>query len=292
MARENGAVLVTGASSGIGRATALYLDRNGFQVFAGIRKQADADSLRKEASESLTPVTIDVAEAESIADAKTQIEGKAGAQGLAGLVNNAGIGHGGPIEHMDMDNFRSVIDVNLTGQVAVTKAFLPLIRQGDRPGRIVFITSIGGRVAYPFMSPYHASKFGLEGAADSLRRELRPWGIKVVVIEPGSIDTRIWEKAGESIGEVREQMSPQAREQYGEAMEGFGAATRDTAERGIHPDKVAKVIRRALTSRFPNTRYRVGMDARGAFVASRLLGDRLFDRLVARVMKQPRRAPS
>jgi NAD(P)-dependent dehydrogenase (short-subunit alcohol dehydrogenase family) len=292
MARERGAVLVTGASSGIGRATALYLDRKGFQVFAGIRKKADADSLKAEASEKLTPVTIDVAKDRSIANAKTQIQRKAGKQGLVGLVNNAGIGHGGPIEHMKMADFRNVIDVNLSGQVAVTQAFIPLLRKGDTPGRVVFITSIGGRVAYPFMSPYHASKFGLEGVADSLRRELRPWKMKVIVIEPGSIDTRIWEKGGEAAAETRAQLSRQAEKDYGAALEGFAGQLRESAERGIKPERVARVVRKALTRTYPDTRYRVGMDARGAFVASRLLGDRLFDRVVARVMKQPRDAPS
>jgi len=291
MAREKGAVLVTGASTGIGRATALELDRKGFQVFAGVRKKKDADSLRAEGSKNLTPVTIDVAKDASIARAKSQIQRKVGRKGLHGLVNNAGIGHGGPVEYMAMEDFRRVIDVNLNGQVATTQAFLPLLRKGERPGRIVFIASIGGRVAYPFMSPYHAAKFGLEGFADSLRRELRPWKLKVVVIEPGSIATEIWRKGGEAADEVRERMPKQAVKQYGEALDGFGAATADTAERGIPPEKVAVVIRRALSRPFPDTRYRVGIDARMSFVASRLLGDRLFDRLVGRVMKQPRKLP-
>jgi NAD(P)-dependent dehydrogenase (short-subunit alcohol dehydrogenase family) len=292
MAREKGAVLVTGASTGIGRATALELDRKGFQVFAGVRKKKDADSLKAEGSKNLTPVTIDVAKDASIARAKTQIQRKVGRKGLAGLVNNAGIGHGGPVEYMDMAAFRQVIDVNLNGQVAVSKAFLPLLRKGEEPGRIVFITSIGGRVAYPFMSPYNASKFALEGFADSLRREIRPWKMKVIVIEPGSIATEIWRKADEATDEVLKKMPKQAQKQYGEALGGFAALTTETAERGIPPSKVATVIRKALTRPYPDTRYRVGMDARMSFVMSRVLGNRLFDRLVARLMKQPKNPPS
>ena len=292
MAREKGAVLVTGASTGIGRATALELDRAGFQVFAGVRKKQDADSLKKEGSENLTPVTLDVAKAASITRAKNQIQRKVGAKGLAGLVNNAGIGHGGPVEYMNMDAFKQVIDVNLTAQVAMSKAFIPLLRKGDTPGRIVFITSIGGRVAYPFMSPYHSAKFGLEGFADSLRRELRPWKMKVIVIEPGSIATEIWRKAGETQEELRDSLPRGAQKQYGKALDGFGAGLEDSARRGIPPKRVARVIRKALTRTYPDTRYRVGMDARMSFVMSRLLGDRLFDRVVARIMGQPKNPAS
>lgn len=291
MAPPQGAILVTGASSGIGRAIALELDSKEFQVYAGVRKKDDADSLREEASELLTPVKIDVAKPRSIAAAKRDLERKAGAQGLAGLVNNAGIGGGGPIEHISMDAFRSVIEVNLLGQVAVTQAFLPLLRKGDRPGRVVFMTSIGGRVAYPFMSPYHASKFGLEAVADSLRRELRPWGIKVIVIEPGSIATEIWEKGTQAAEELRAELPAAALRQYGQALDGFVDGIRETAERGIPPERVARVVRRALTRPFPDTRYRVGADARFSFAMSRLLGDRLFDRVVARAMKIPSRPP-
>jgi NAD(P)-dependent dehydrogenase (short-subunit alcohol dehydrogenase family) len=291
MARELGAVLITGASSGIGRATALELDRSGFRVFAGIRKPEDAERIREQGSERLAPVRIDIAEADSIAAARDEVEGHTGSAGLTGLVNNAGIANGGPIEHLPIDAFRRVIEVNLTGQLAVTQAFLPLLRAGEAPGRIVFNTSIGGRVAYPFMSPYHASKFGLEGAADSLRRELLPWGIKVIVIEPGSIATEIWEKGIEASQEVRAQIPAAGHRQYGEAFDRFLEEVQDTAARGIPSQRVARVIRRALTRPHPGTRYRVGLDARLSFALSRMLGDRLFDRVVARVMKLPSEPP-
>ncbi|HEY1238105.1 MAG TPA: SDR family NAD(P)-dependent oxidoreductase, partial [Solirubrobacterales bacterium] len=151
----SGAVVVTGASTGIGRATALLLDAKGYRVFAGVRKDSDARELAKDGSDRLTPITLDVTDAEQIAAARGQIAEAVGDQGMAGLVNNAGVGGGGPIEFMPLDELRSTLEINLIGQVAVTQAFLPLIRRGK--GTIVFIASIGGRVASPFMSPYNTS---------------------------------------------------------------------------------------------------------------------------------------
>ena len=167
-----GAVVVTGASTGIGRATALLLDKQGYRVFAGVRKQADAKSLAEEGSDKLTPITIDVTKQRSITSAKNKVQRAVGKDGLVGLVNNAGVGDGGPVETMDLDVLRNVLEVNLVGQVAVTQAFLPLIRKA--PGTIVFIASIGGRIATPFMSPYNTSKFAVEALGESLRQELRP----------------------------------------------------------------------------------------------------------------------
>ena len=165
-----------------------------------------------------------------------------GEDGLAGLVNNAGIANAGPVEHLPVDEFEKVIDVNLTGQYAVTQEFLPLIRRAT--GTIVFITSIGGLVATPFMSPYHAAKFGLEGVADSLRREVKPWGINVVIVEPGSIATPIWDKGTDAFDGIK--FPPEAKRLYGTQMEAMKEALVDTAERGIEPEKVAKVIAKAI----------------------------------------------
>jgi NAD(P)-dependent dehydrogenase (short-subunit alcohol dehydrogenase family) len=287
MARRRGSVLITGASSGIGRASALELDRAGFEVFAGVRRRRDAESLAAEGSERLVPVTLDVTRERSIASARATIERRLGRRGLAGVVNNAGIATGAPIEHMPLDEFRRVLEVNLVGGVAVTKAFLPLLRR-DR-GRVVFITSIGGRVAYPYMSPYHASKWGTEAVADSLRRELLPWGIRVIVIEPGTIATPIWGKGLASAAALRDAMPAEGRRRYGPMLERLEGSIEASSDRGLAPERVGRAVRRALTRRFPDTRYRVGMDARVTFVASRLLGDRLFDRLVARAMRMPRR---
>ena len=288
---ESGAVVVTGASTGIGRATALLLDRKGYRVFAGIRKQADADELSRTGSDRLTSITIDVADEQSIAAARRQVAEALGDQGLVGLVNNAGVGGGGgPIEHMSLDDLRAALEVNLVGQVAVTQGFLPLIRRGK--GTIVFLASIGGRVASPFMSPYNTSKFGVEALGESLRHELRPWEIDVVVVEPGSIDTEIWGKAAETARDRVEGMPEDARRLYGKQLTRFGEMIRETAGRGIPQEKVATVVWKAISSDNPRHRYLVGTDAKIGGRLKGVLPDRVFSRLAGRQMKMPTDAPS
>lgn len=274
--------LVTGSSTGIGRATALRLDREGWRVFAGVRREEDAESLRVEGSERLVPVTLDVTDPDQVAAAANLLEEAVGERGLDGLVNNAGIAVLGPLETIPLEDFRRQVEVNLTAQIAVTQALLPAVRQGR--GRVVFVSSIGGRMALPFGAPYHAAKFGLEAVADCLRQELRPWGIGVAVIEPGSIDTPIWER-GEQIADEVSSRAPAAQEElYGETIERFRRAVRRTAERGIPPDKVASAIAHALSARRPRTRYLVGADARGQALLARLLPDRAMDAVVRRLM--------
>lgn len=287
---DSGAVVVTGASTGIGRATALLLDKKGYRVFAGVRKQADAESLSEEASDRLTPITIDVTEERSIASAKQKVERAVGDDGLVGLVNNAGIGTGGPVESMDLNDLRQALEVNLVGQVAVTQAFLPQIREAK--GTIVFIASIGGRIASPFMSPYNTSKFGVEALGESLRHELKPWEIDVVVIEPGSIDTPIWEKGAETIDELTSKLSPTAKRLYGRQLDRMEEVLKETANRGIPPEKVAKAVHTAISSDNPRHRYLVGTDAK---IAARLKGslpDRTFSKLAGRQFKMPTDVPA
>jgi NAD(P)-dependent dehydrogenase (short-subunit alcohol dehydrogenase family) len=275
--------LVTGASTGIGRATALRLDAAGWRVFAGVRRQADADSLREAGSERLTPLTLDVTDAAQIAAAAEAIAAELGEAGLDGLVNNAGIGVMGPLETIPLEDFRRQIEVNLTGQVAVTQAMVPAIRRAR--GRVVFVSSAGGRMALPFGGPYHAAKFGLEAVADSLRQELRPWGIEVAVIEPGSIDTPIWERAVSAYDEMAARAPARQRELYGKRLARLQEGARRTAARGIPPEKAAKAIERALTARRPRTRTRVGLDAQGQVLLRRLLPDRALDRLLAAFLR-------
>jgi NAD(P)-dependent dehydrogenase (short-subunit alcohol dehydrogenase family) len=287
---ESGAVVVTGASTGIGRATALHLDKQGYRVFAGVRKEADAKSLADEASDNLTPTTIDVTEDGSIKAAKDKVQSAIGEDGLVGLVNNAGIGDGGPVETMDLDVLRKVLEVNLVGQVAVTQAFLPMIR--EVPGTIVFIASIGGRVASPFMSPYNTSKFGIEALGESLRQELAPWAIDVAVIEPGSIDTPIWSKGADTIDDQKGNMSPAETRLYSKQLDRMEEVLSETASRGIPPEKVAKVIHEAIRSEKPKHRYLVGRDAK---IAARLKGtlpDRTFKKLIDRQIKMPTDVPA
>ncbi|HKH41095.1 MAG TPA: SDR family oxidoreductase [Solirubrobacterales bacterium] len=284
-----GAVVVTGASTGIGRATALLLDREGYRVFAGIRKEADARELAKDGSDRLTPITLDVTDAEQIDSARQQVTDAVGDEGLVGLVNNAGVGGGGPIEFMPLDELRRTLEINLIGQVAVTQAFIPLMRKAK--GTIVFIASIGGRVASPFMSPYNTSKFGIEALGESLRHELRPWEIDVVVVEPGSIDTDIWAKGNEQIRERLEELQEDARRLYGRQLARFAEGINETASRGIPPEKVAEVIHKSIASDNPRHRYLVGTDAK---IGARLKGtlpDRTFSKLAARQMKMPTDVP-
>lgn len=288
--RQKGAVVVTGASTGIGRSTALHMDDQGYRVFAGVRKQADAESLAGEASERLTPVMLDVTKPRSIAAAKTKVQKAVGEDGLEGLVNNAGVANAGPVEHLPVSEFQKVIDVNLTGQYAVTQAFLPLLRRGD--GTIVFITSIGGRVASPFFTPYNAAKFGLEGMADALRRELKPWtGMNVVVVEPGSIATPIWDKGNDAFDAARKKMDPEATRLYGPQLDRMKEVTKEADARGMDPIEVAKVIERAVRSRNPKSRYIVGRDAKMMARLQSLAGDKRFDKLMRRSMKLPDHAP-
>jgi NAD(P)-dependent dehydrogenase (short-subunit alcohol dehydrogenase family) len=275
--------LVTGSSTGIGRSTALRLDAAGWRVFAGVRREEDAESLRSEASERLVPAILDVTDQGQIASAAELIEAAVGESGLDGLVNNAGVAILGPLETIPLVDFRRQIEVNLTAQVAVTQAMLPSIRRAR--GRVVFVGSIGGRMALPFGGPYHAAKFGIEAVADCLRQELRPWKIPVAVIEPGSIDTPIWERGERTADEMAER-SPAAQEElYGEAIERFRRAVRRTAERGISPDKVAGAIAHALSAGRPRTRYVVGADARVQALAAAVLPDRAFDWAAARIMR-------
>jgi len=269
--------LVTGASTGIGRATALGLDAAGWRVFAGVRRPEDGEALAA-AGERLVPLILDVTDPEQIAAAAERI-GTEGDGTLHGLVNNAGIAIPGPLETLPIEDFRRQVEVNLTAQVAVTQAMLPLIRKGR--GRVVFVSSVGGRVAVPINGAYHAAKFGLEAVGDVFRRELRPWGISVSIVEPGSIDTPIWER-GEREGDAIEERAPEAQRQlYGQAIEGFRRTIRETAERGIPPEKAAAAIEHALTAERPRTRYLVGAEAKVAGRLAKLLPTRLFDRILA-----------
>ena len=270
--------LVTGASTGIGRATALRLDASGWKVFAGVRRPEDAESLRETASSRLTPVFLDVTDADQIAAAAEQIE-KESEGGLAGLVNNAGVAIPGPLETIPIEDFRRQLEVNLVAYVAVTQALLEQIRLAE--GRVVFVSSIGGRIAFPFGGPYHASKFGTEAIGDVFRQELRPWGLKVSIVEPGSIDTPIWER-GQRMGEEIEARAPRTNLLYGAAIEKFRKVIEDTAERGIPPEKVAKAIAHALESNRPRARYLVGLDAKVQARLKPFIPTSVFDRIVAR----------
>ena len=272
----SGAVLVTGASTGIGEATARRLAGSGRRVFAGVRKEADAERLR---SAGVTPVIVDVTGEDSNAAAASLVAGELGHDGLAGLVNNAGVTMPGPIEYIAVDDLRRQFEINTFGQIAVTQAFMPLLRRAT--GRIVFVASIGARTALPFIGPYAGSKAAISSLADALRQEIAPSGVHVSVVEPGTVATPIWEKGDEGVKQAVEALPPEGRERYARSLESAAATVLKLSSRGIKPDRVARVIEKALTSSRPRTHYLVG-DAWLQYPLSRLLPDRVFDRMVAR----------
>lgn len=278
------AVVVTGASTGIGEACALCLDGLGFAVFAGVRKEADAEALRAKASDRLTPVPLDVTRPQDIEQAVGIVAEAVGDEGMAGLVNNAGIAVGGPLEFLPLDALRRQLDVNLVGQVAVTQAFLPLLRRGH--GRIVNVGSLSGVMALPFIGAYSASKFGLEAVSDALRVELRPWGIHVCIIEAGDIETPIWSKSLAAADEMIATLPPQGRAWYGAVL----GRLRDRLgrRRGLPADHVARVVVHALTASRPKTRYVVGRGARLKILLWRVLPDGLRDWVIMRRLRGSR----
>lgn len=273
--------MITGTSTGIGRACALRLDSAGFEVFATVRRDEDAERLRADAPR-VRPLVLDVTDQDAVVAAAREVEEAVGARGVAGLVNNAGMSVGGPLEFLPLDDLRRQLEVNLIAQVGVTQAFLPAIRRAR--GRILNMTSVGGRIANPFLGPYHASKWGLEAVSDSLRKELRPWGIRVIAIEPGSIDTEIWRKGTEQAEELAAGLPPEGHELYDDKIPKMLEMARRIADHSIPADRVAKVVERALTARRPRARYVVGLDARALITANAVLPDRAIDAIESRAM--------
>ena len=274
----DGAVVITGASTGIGEATALQLQKAGFHVFAGVRKPEDGDRLRAAGVTVIRP--LDVTKAEDVEAAVKKVDEALGGAPLRGIVNNAGIGIGGPLEALDLDDFRRTIEVNTTSQLAVTKAFLPLLRKSK--GRVVNMSSIGGRVAQPFAGPYIASKFALEGVTDVLRCELLEWGIDVIAIEPGTIATPIWEKSSREAESVLSKLTAEQQKLYGKRLAKMTKVIESQNKRGAPPEKVAAAVEKALTASRPRTRYLVG-DAIVLLSLKRFLPMRWFDRLLYRM---------
>ncbi len=277
------AVVITGSSTGIGRACAIALDREGFDVFAGVRKPEDGEALRAGASARLEPLIIDVADGASIAAAAERVREATGGR-VAGLVNNAGVAVPGPVEAVDLDELRRQLEINVVGQVAVTQAFLPMIRAAR--GRVVLMSSIGGRMSFPHLSPYNASKHALEAIGDSLRQEMRQFGVEVAIVEPGSVSTPFWGKGQAEAPKARAAMSTEQLALYSGQLDQVEAAAEKTAGRGVPPERVAEAVVQALTAQRPRTRYVVGTDAKIQVQLRKVLPDRVLDRLVAREMRR------
>ena len=247
-------VLITGASTGIGAAAARHLAAKGWRVFAGVRKQADADALKEGASGDLRPIILDVTKTEQIRAAVTAVSEALGKERLAGLVNNAGIATFGPLAIQPMDEFRHQFEVNVFGLMETTQAFAPLLGSDpDRtgpPGRIVNITSVGGKISAPFLGAYAATKHAVEALTDSLRRELAIFGIDAIAIGPGSVRTPIWDKA-----EADNENQPYSNSDWAGPLKKFETVMLEGGRSGLPPEEIAKVIETALSDPKPKARY-------------------------------------
>ena len=271
--------LVTGASTGIGHASAVALAAAGFHVFAGVRKEADAERIR---SESIEPLILDVCDRGQIAAAVETVRERVGETGLHGLVNNAGIAVAGPLEFLPLEDFERQMNINVTGLVAVTQAFIPLLRQAR--GRIAMISSTNGFFAAPFMAPYAASKFAVEAIGDCLRVELSTWGIKVAIIEPGAIKTEIWDKATADNEAILARMDPQVHELYPKPIEAMRREGKAAESRAVDPKAVTDCVLHAMTATRPKTRYLCGGGARPQWILARWVPDRVRDAVLRKVM--------
>jgi NAD(P)-dependent dehydrogenase (short-subunit alcohol dehydrogenase family) len=277
-------VVVTGASTGIGRATARRLAGSGWHVFAGVRRDADAQSLAAE-SAAISPLILDVTIEEQVKAAVVAVEQHVGAAGLAGLVDNAGIGVTWPLELLPLDRLRQVFEVNVVGQVAVTQGFLPLLRRAQ--GRIVVIGSIGDRMSLPFGGPLGASKSAIGSLTESLRQEVAPFGVRVVLLAPASIHTEAVDKVEQGAKRAVAEFPADLRDLYAETYQGMVSRALARERAGSPPAVVAAAVAKALTTRRPRPRYLVGKDARLLATIGRLLPIRAQDALRRRLFDLP-----
>jgi NAD(P)-dependent dehydrogenase (short-subunit alcohol dehydrogenase family) len=272
-------VLVTGAARGIGQATALHLAGAGWDVVAGVRNDAAGEALR---GDRITPVLLDVTSPDHLAALGSALPDR-----LDAVVNNAGIVVNGPVEALPLDELRRQLEVNVVGQVAVTQAVLPKLRASR--GRVVFVSSLSGRVSTPMTGAYNASKFALEGLADALRMEVRPWGIRVVLIEPAQTDTDLWRNAGEALDESVAALAPEHRELYAKHLDGARRTIPRSQRMASSVDGVAAAIERALTTRRPRARYVVGVGPRIQGVLAQVTPTSALDATLRAASGVPRR---
>lgn len=271
-------VLITGCSSGIGRACVSRLAEGDWRVYAGVRSETDLEALGAEPGD-VVPLRLDVTDGDSIAVAARRIEEDGGR--LDALVDNAGVAVGGALETVPLEDLRRIFEVNVIGQVAVAQALLPALRRAR--GRIVIVGSVGGRVAFPFAAPYHATKYALEAVADSLRAELEPQGVAVSLVEPGPISTPIWSKAQEQVSMLRAGLEGEASALYDRELASFEEQLRTADEKGEAAEKVAAKIAEALQSSSPRARYPVGRGVRTLIDLRPLVPEFVFDRVVRRL---------
>lgn len=276
------AVLVTGAARGIGRVTTARLATAGWDVVAGVRRTEDGEALAAALGSRVTPVLLDVADPAHLAALPGALPER-----LDAVVNNAGIVVGGPVEGVPLDELRRQLEVNVVGQVAVAQAVLPRLRAAR--GRVVFVSSLSGRVATPMTGPYNASKFALEALADCLRMEVRPWGVRVVLVEPAQTDTALWQDAEAALDETVAGLAPEHRDLYRGHIEGWRRSIPASQRLASPAEDVAAEIERALTARRPRARYVVGRGPKAQLAFARATPTPLRDALLRRVGGVPRR---
>ncbi|TVT61594.1 SDR family NAD(P)-dependent oxidoreductase [Amycolatopsis rhizosphaerae] len=267
-------VVVTGASTGMGAAAARELARQGFHVLAGVRRDRDADAIR---STGIEPVILDITKPEQVEALAARVAGDP--RVLHALVNNAGIQVNAPVEALPMTQWRWVFEVNLFGHIAVTQALLPALLRGR--GRVINISSVGGKVAMATYGAYAGAKFALEAVSDSLRREVAPLGVQVVVVEPGGVRTEMASRGIATANDLAARMTPEQDERYGGLIRATNALMASGTASGVTADAAARVIAKAVTTRRPRTRYTIGRDAALITRMTRMLSDRTLDRITA-----------
>lgn len=274
-------VVITGVSTGIGKATADELVKNGYHVFGSVRKESDAEELQKKLGPGFTPLIFDVTDTKAVKAAVEKVRECIGKDnGLAALINNAGIGIGGPLMHQSIDEIRYHFEVNVLGVISVTQVFLPLLgAQQPRqfhPGKIINMSSVSGKLAFPFLGAYAGSKHALEAVSDSLRRELMIYGIDVIVIEPGSVKTEIWDKAEKQANNIYNGSD------YTEILKDFQKRVLETGRAGVPPVIIARTIKKILNSKSSKARYALPDNWLFTWILPRILPDRLIDIIIAK----------
>jgi NAD(P)-dependent dehydrogenase (short-subunit alcohol dehydrogenase family) len=283
MSIQKKAVVISGASTGIGAACALELERRGFQVFAGVRSDEAESGLKAKSSGRLIPIRLDITDARQIEDAVARVREETGEKGLYGLVNNAGIAIAGPMELVPMEEIHRQFEVNFFGHLAMTQAFLPMIRQAK--GRIVFTSSINGAMSPPYFGPYSASKWALEAMVDALRLELRFWKIEVLSVLPGPIDTPIWKKSLASADVLSKKIAPEIMSMYEADLDIVRAMAKESSRIAAPVEKVVEAVVHALTASKPNPRYYLRFRNRLLSRGFKVVPDRLRDWIIKKAMK-------
>lgn len=275
-------VLVTGAARGIGKAIVEHLAANGWDVIAGVRSEQDATAITKVAPQRVSAVILDITNADHIASLAESLPKR-----LDAVVNNAGVTVGGPIETVSPADWRKILETNVIGQFAVTQAVLPRLRESY--GRVLFISSVNGRIATPMLGSYSASKFALEAGCDALRVELKAWGIPVVLIEPAQTDTDMWRTAGDMVRQIEADMSAEHRELYARHIAGMKKFVPTARKMASPTSKVVRVVEEALTARRPRARYVVALLPKIQTAVVPKLPAALRDRVMTMLVGLPRR---